>query len=391
MKRRDRYVGPSLPPIEERHSQGTTPRPSRYLAHLFVVVILIGGGLLVAPRFLPLSETTVLAIGNSKAARSVVTPPPNIPPTAIVIIGGLDTPDPNIIRRDYVPNAAPSSALVSKVVKRELMTYTVVDGDTLFGIALKVGLRPETVLWSNYSLLKDNPDLLSIGQVLTIPPQDGLIVAVETGDTIDGLARRFGVSPETISTDPINGLTDPNQPLKIGQQIYVVGGERETVVWQIPKLVATGKIVKGAIVYKVGRCGEVPIPSLGGGVFNWPGNRHYLSGYNFSNWHAGLDIAGHLGEPIYAADSGTVIYAGYSLDTNGQPKGYGQYVVLDHGNGYQTLYAHASQLFVRCGQQVRRGAAIAAVGSVGHSTGPHLHFEIRLNGGAVNPWTLLPQ
>lgn len=70
--------------------------------------------------------------------------------------------------------------------------------------------------------------------------------------------------------------------------------------------------------------------------------------------------------------------------------GYGQYVVIDHGNGYQTLYAHASQLFVRCGQQVTRGAQIAAVGSVGRSTGPHLHFELRLGGTALNPWTRLP-
>jgi murein DD-endopeptidase MepM/ murein hydrolase activator NlpD len=389
MKRRERYGEPSLPPTEGRPTP--SPKSSRYLAHLFVVVIILGVGMLVAPRFLSQPEATVSAIGNARAVNSLATPPSNIPPTAIAIVGGLDTPDPNIIRRDYVPNAAPGAAVVSVAVKRQLNTYTVVEGDTLFGIALKVGLRPETVLWSNYKLLKDNPDLLSIGQVLTIPPQDGLIVEVETGDTVDGLARRFGVSAEDIASDPINGLHDVNQPLQIGQLIYVVGGERETVVWQIPKPVATGKIVKGAKVYSVGRCGDVAIPQLGSGVFSWPDNRHYLSGYNFSAWHAGLDIAGRLGEPIFAADAGTVIYAGYALDANGQPKGYGQYVVLDHGNGYQTLYAHASQLFVRCGQQVRRGAAIAAVGSVGHSTGPHLHFEIRLNGGAVNPWTLLPQ
>jgi murein DD-endopeptidase MepM/ murein hydrolase activator NlpD len=79
------------------------------------------------------------------------------------------------------------------------------------------------------------------------------------------------------------------------------------------------------------------------------------------------------------------VYAGYSLDSRGRPRGYGQYVVLDHGNGYRTLYAHASQIYVQCGQQVSRGAVIAAVGSVGKSTGPHLHFEIRLGNNYVNP------
>jgi murein DD-endopeptidase MepM/ murein hydrolase activator NlpD len=140
----------------------------------------------------------------------------------------------------------------------------------------------------------------------------------------------------------------------------------------------------------VGVCGEVAIPALGTGRFIYPANAHYLSGYNFSAWHPGLDIAGHLGNPIYAADSGTVIYAGYSLNNAGQPVGYGQYVVIDHGNGYQSLYAHASQLFVTCGQQVLQGTQIAAIGSVGNSTGPHLHFEIRHGGTALNPWSLLP-
>jgi murein DD-endopeptidase MepM/ murein hydrolase activator NlpD len=110
-----------------------------------------------------------------------------------------------------------------------------------------------------------------------------------------------------------------------------------------------------------------------------------LSGYTFGPSHGGWDLAGRLGEPIYASDGGTVVYAGYSLDSRGRPRGYGQYVVLDHGNGYQTLYAHASQLYVGCGQQVRRGAVIAAVGSVGKSTGPHLHYEIRFTNNYVDP------
>lgn len=401
MKEQDRYDLPSRPKLPRRSSA----RSLRYLTHLFIIVIILGVGLVIGPRFLssqPQAGTGAgggdlgifalpVQAGSRVEVSSTQLPPQQEPTTRTPaeVIGGPSGPDPDVILRDYVPNAAAGAAVVSQ--RRELTQYTVIAGDTIFGIALKFGLRPETILWSNFNTLKDNPDLLSIGQELTIPPQDGLIIEVEQGDTVDGLARRFGVPVNTIVAEPINSLPGENAPLTIGQMIYVPGGERETVVWQVPKPVATGRIVAGAKVYKVGVCGEVAIPTLGSGAFNWPANRHYLSGYNFSAVHAGLDIAGRLGEPIYAADGGTVIYAGYSLNTAGQPVGYGQYVVLDHGNGYQTLYAHASQLYVSCGQQVGAGAVIAAVGSVGRSTGPHLHFEIRLNGGAVNPWTMLPQ
>jgi len=309
--------------------------------------------------------------------------------TPEVIYGGLGRENADVIRRNFVLSTGENQRTLSGR-SRQLSAYAVVPGDTLFGIALKFGLRPETILWSNYDTLKDNPDLLSIGQKLTIPPEDGLIVEVEKGDTVEGLARRFGVSPDRIVNEQINGLRDMNQPLQIGQRVFVPGGERETVIWQVPKLVEVRRTSAGVRVYRVGKCGEVAIPPLGTGSFLWPANRRYLSGYNFSAVHPGLDIAGRLGEPIYASDAGTVIYAGYSLNAAGRPVGYGQYVVLDHGNGYQTLYAHASQLFVRCGQQVQRGQVIAAVGSVGRSTGPHLHYEIRYLSQAVNPWSLLP-
>jgi murein DD-endopeptidase MepM/ murein hydrolase activator NlpD len=414
MKRRGRYDLPVLPKQPKAQQQ---PRASlgssRYITHLFIIVIFLGVGLLVATRLLSPTQPAQPegfaggGAGGGGGSSIFTLPIQPVQPESVSaagvaavsatampeIIGSVGGPNPDVIRRDYVPNGAPGSAAVVAEInrKRELQLYTVIEGDTVFGIALKFGLAPETVLWSNFKTLKDNPDLLSIGQQLIIPPQDGLIIEVEQGDTIDGLARRFGVPADVIAKEPINTLSDINAPLGLGQIIYVPGGQRETVVWQVPKPVATGKVVRGAKVYRVGVCGEVAIPQLGSGAFNWPANRRYLSGYNFSAWHAGLDIAGRLGEPIYAIDGGTVTYAGYSLNAAGVPVGYGQYVVLDHGNGYVSLYAHASQLYVKCGQQVRRGAVIAAVGSVGKSTGPHLHFEIRLNGGAVNPWTVLPQ
>lgn len=130
--------------------------------------------------------------------------------------------------------------------------------------------------------------------------------------------------------------------------------------------------------------GEFLAPT-GSGYFVWPANNHYLSGYDYSWWHQGLDISTQLGDPIYAVDGGVVIYAGWNT------WGYGNAVIIDHGNGWHTLYAHLSQVNVACGQAVEQGAVIGQAGSTGHSTGPHLHFEMRYVGeGRVNPWLYLP-
>jgi murein DD-endopeptidase MepM/ murein hydrolase activator NlpD len=391
MRKRDRYAVQSQP--KQAPLGRSVPGVSRYLTHIFVFFILLGVAILATTRLIqPPTETP---------AANSIQPPAGLPasgPAALpglpatqepLVIGEFNSQNPEVIQRDFVQTGSSAGAAVA-ARPRELLNYNVIAGDTLFGIALKFGLRPETVLWSNYTTLKDNPDLISIGQQLIIPPQDGLIIAAEQGDTVDGIARRFEVKPEVIAGDPINKLVNMSQSLQVGQIIYVPGGQRETVVWQVPQPVEVRQTATGVKVYRVGRCGEVAIPRLGSGGFIYPANRQYLSGYNFSGVHPGLDFAGRLGEPIYASDAGTVIYAGYSLNSAGKPVGYGQYVVLDHGNGYVTLYAHASQLYVSCGQQVQKGAVVAAVGSVGRSTGPHLHFEIRYGSTAVNPWSLLP-
>jgi murein DD-endopeptidase MepM/ murein hydrolase activator NlpD len=128
----------------------------------------------------------------------------------------------------------------------------------------------------------------------------------------------------------------------------------------------------------------------GTGRFVFPANANISSGFGnrvhpilgYSRFHAGIDFAASHGSAIRAADSGRVIFSGWY-------GGYGQTVIIDHGNGVSTLYAHASRLYVNEGQNVQQGQSIAAVGSTGLSTGPHLHFEVRQNGNPVNPMAYL--
>jgi hypothetical protein len=135
-----------------------------------------------------------------------------------------------------------------------------------------------------------------------------------------------------------------------------------------------------------GSCGTVSGGAVGSGSFIWPSNNHSISGYDYSleTNHPGIDLAGASGDPVYASDNGVIVYAGWN-DT-----GYGNVIVIDHGNGWQTLYAHLSALNVACGQSVGQGDVIGQIGSSGNIDGTHLHFEIFNANGKVNPHDYLP-
>ncbi len=134
-----------------------------------------------------------------------------------------------------------------------------------------------------------------------------------------------------------------------------------------------------------GACSGPVLAPVGSGIFTWPTDKRYLVGYNYNfRWHPGLDLGGLVGDPLYAADSGVVVYSGWNT------YGYGNTVAIDHGNGWHTLYAHLSEIHVACGQAVEQGGVIGLAGSTGRSTGPHLHFEMRRSGVNVSPWGYLP-
>jgi len=272
----------------------------------------------------------------------------------------------------------------------EVTQYTVELGDSIFSIADKFNLRPQTILWGNRYLLGDDPHFILPGQKLNILPVDGVYHKWSAGEGLNGVADFYGVTPEDIVNWPENEL-DPNTigdyanpNIPPDKMLVIPGGEGIFSDWRTPRISreepATAKhLGPGACTAKYdGVAGSL--------TFMWPSVERYLSGYDYSpaTNHYGIDIAGKLGNPIFAADHGVVVYAGWN------DYGYGEMIVIDHGAGWQTLYGHLSQISVACGQEVFQGDTIGLMGSTGMSTGPHLHFELRSDEyGRVNPWDFL--
>lgn len=270
----------------------------------------------------------------------------------------------------------------------EVTTYEVQKGDNLFTIAEKFGLKPETVLWSNYEVLKDNPQFLRPGQILNILPTDGVYYQWSANDDLSAVANFFRVDPDDIlewSGNQIDLTTVNNLDLADGTWLVIPGGRRALKDWGPPAI--TRKNPASARYYGSGYCGQVYEGAVGIGAFIWPTVSRLISGYDYNpSIHPGLDIAGSEGNAVYATDSGVVVYAGWS------EYGYGYLIVLDHGNGWQSAYAHLSAVGVRCGQSVAQGTMIGAVGNTGNSSGAHLHFELRSEVyGKANPWNFVSQ
>ena len=274
--------------------------------------------------------------------------------------------------------------------RQEITTYTVQDGDTVFGIAEKYGLEPQTILWGNYNILLDDPHSLQPGQELNILPTDGVYWEWLGGIPFGEWAEFYGVTAADIIEYPGNNI-DPttvgdynNANIKTGTWLIIPGGSREFVSWSAP-LGVTRENPASARVLGAGACDPVSGGAVGYGYFIYPANKHYLSGFDYSTKtnHLGIDLAGNTGEAVYASDAGVIVYAGWN------DYGYGNMIMVDHGNGFQSLYAHLSALNVGCGQSVGQGEVIGAIGSTGRSSGAHLHFEI-MAGMKVNPWDFLP-
>jgi murein DD-endopeptidase MepM/ murein hydrolase activator NlpD len=253
----------------------------------------------------------------------------------------------------------------------EPLHYIVKPGDTISLIAMKFGIEAETVLFANPDL-RENPHSLQVGQDVTILPVDGVLHIVEEGDTLESIAEEYEAEVDDILAYTPNGLV-PGEPLVEGSTVVVPGGTMEI---QIPAFYRVGPSnVSSPWVTEGGRG-----PIVGSGSFYTPAYG-YISQW-FSWWHPAIDIANSTGTPIYAIDDGIVRVAGWY--------GWaGNAVIINHGNGFESLSAHLNQVNVSPGQTVQRGQIIGTMGCTygygGRCTGPHLHLELFYQGSRVNP------
>jgi murein DD-endopeptidase MepM/ murein hydrolase activator NlpD len=261
----------------------------------------------------------------------------------------------------------------------EAQEYRVVRGDSIFAIAETYKLEPETILWANYDILQDDPHSLKPGQVLKIPPANGIYYQWKENDTIEKVAGEFNASVDDILNFPGNDIDLTNPEVESGSWVMIPGGEREFVQWIIPDQRAANS---GTSNTSQAVC---PGGAVGGGGFIWPADSHFLSGNDYWSGHLGIDIAAGEGAAVYAADGGVVTMA-----QGGYNYGYGNVIQIDHGNGYSSVYAHLSVIGVSQCTSVNAGQWIGAAGNTGNSQGAHLHFEVRQGGGNINPWFVLP-
>lgn len=265
-------------------------------------------------------------------------------------------------------------------------TYVVQEGDTAASIAARFGLELETLLWNN-SHLQTDPDLLLIGEELTIPTRDGILYTVRLGDTLLDVADIYQADVESIVGMSANQISDADAVLE-GAVLLLPGA----VPPPPPPPAMTPEPFFAAAAPEEAAPAEgfspaPPVASAAVSGFIWPVvgpiSDYFGTPRGAGTYHSGLDIVAPTGTPIGAAAPGQVVL----VSAGG---GYGNYVVIRHDDGYETLYAHLSQVYVVQGQWVAQGEAIGGVGATGWATGPHLHFEVRVGGAAVDPLAYLP-
>ena len=263
----------------------------------------------------------------------------------------------------------------------EGILHTVENGESITSIAKTSFLKPETIRWANGL---SNKDQVKPGQKLLILPVDGVLHKVKRGQNLQMIADLYGVPAATVSSqNKIRGGY-----LLAGQELIIPNAKPLIEIAQIPK---TGRKV---IIATPITTGKVQFPQTKDytiepsyGVLQMPCDCFFTQ--YFSLTHFGVDMQHRGGSPVFAAEAGTVVRADYGWDG-----GYGNVIVIDHGNGLQTLYGHNKELYVKVGDVVTRGQVISFMGNTGRVHGPtgiHVHFEVHLNGVKKNPMLYLQQ
>ena len=277
------------------------------------------------------------------------------------------------------PTATISTDSSTSPSRTEIETYVVVEGDTISNIAKVFNLQPETVLWANYDLLLDDPDFLLTGMELIILPVDGVYHQAGGTDSVQSLAAFFAADAQEIIDWAENGIDSNNPVIFLGQWVMVPGGQRALRRRFMPNLPGYAMTVDPA-EYGTGACPEnVTVEISGNGEYAWPVDDLIVRGDGYWSAHPGLDLAVEIGSDVRAADDGMVVFSGWSN------LGYGNTIMLDHGNGDFTLYAGLSSVIATCGTSVEQGEGIAIGGMSGHPAEPFVHFELRRGEEFLDP------
>ena len=282
-------------------------------------------------------------------------------------------PQEQTVDEEGLPISGDSAALVKPEIpsleaaaptRDHTIEYIVQNGDTIGTIAQRFGLSQNTILWENNLTLRS---YIRPGQILRILPTSGISYKIVKGDTLAKIAKKL--NSDTNKIIDFNRLANESD-IQVGQVLIVPEGKPYVAPPppQKPKLASLKQIFNEPIVDT----------EVAEGKMLWPNGCHTITQY--FNWrHTGVDIACPKGTPIRAADDG-VVYDTANLNT-----GYGHYVFIDHGGGKTTRYGHMTTIYVTVGESVKRGQILGLEGSTGHSTGPHLHFEVRFNNKIYNP------
>ncbi|MDR1580239.1 MAG: LysM peptidoglycan-binding domain-containing M23 family metallopeptidase [Synergistaceae bacterium] len=250
----------------------------------------------------------------------------------------------------------------------EMTDYVIKNGDTLWKIANTFNLDVNTIFGCNKV---SEGDVLKVGATIRIPNQDGILITVKSGQTVEKLAKAYDIYPEAILS--ANRMTDAS--LKQGASLFLPGA-RVAVTESGGKKGAVASRVKNTVSVKKG----FGWPVAGKISSSYGRRRHPVRGN--SDFHTGIDIRAPRGRTIVASSAGRVVHAGWM-------GGYGRTIVISHPGNITTLYGHCSKLLVKVGASVKRGQGIAQVGSTGVATGNHVHFEVRSGGRPMNPITVL--
>ncbi|RQD76810.1 MAG: LysM peptidoglycan-binding domain-containing protein, partial [Halanaerobium sp. MSAO_Bac5] len=236
-----------------------------------------------------------------------------------------------------------------KSLTEEIKVHTVKSGETLWDIARNYSLNIDSLIGANKI---SNMNNIQPGQEFKILPVRGILYQVSPGESINSISEQFDINTETIRKD--NNIAD-GEDLRVDQKLVLRGAK--------PELTYQDRLDEKLM---------------------FPINTRITSPYGprWGRMHYGVDFAAPMGSPIRAASSGRVVFSGWS-------GGYGKVIIIEHRKGLRTLYAHNSQLLVSERQTVDRGQVIARSGNTGNSTGPHLHFEVQINGRAENPMDYL--